>query len=426
MKFSKTFSLIMGMVAVGSASAACPTGTQFRGLDNGRNQCAITGKYLSSNLTITADNDYVLEGPVFVGADNAQQSVLRIGPGTKIMGQPAAFLAVMRGSKIFAEGTKRKPIVFTSLKKTGRKPGDWGGIVLNGNAPINACAAGTPVCEAVSEGIKVEQVKFGGNSPAESSGKLSYVRVEYSGYPIAPDNELNGITFNGVGSGTVVENVQVHKSADDGIEMFGGTVNMRNIVLTGNEDDSLDWDMGYVGKVQFMLIDQLNSVSDNGIEADNLKSPMDASPRSNPTLSNVTLIASKNTSAYGALLRRGTSGQLSNFIVTGFSKACVDIDDAATFTSGQPGLTHSILNCKKVYENEEAEVAMTTSWFESQDGNQMTDPMLDSHVPKSGSPALAAAVVPADSFFETVDYIGAIGSTSRSDFTKGWITLDLE
>jgi hypothetical protein len=426
MKFGKKVALLMGVVAVNSAMAACPTGTQYRGLDGGRNQCALTGKYLSSTLTLTDNNDYILEGPVFIGADNSQQSVLRIAPGTKIMGQPAAFLAVMRGSKIFAEGTKRRPIVFTSLKKTGRKPGDWGGIVLNGNAPINACAAGTPVCEAVSEGIKVEQVKFGGNSPDESSGKLSFVRVEYSGYPIAPDNELNGITFNGVGNGTVVENVQVHKSADDGIEMFGGTVNMKNIVLTGNEDDSLDWDMGYVGKVQFMLIDQLNSVSDNGFEADNLKSPMDAMPRSNPTISNITMIASKNTSAYGALLRRGTSGQISNAVITGFAKACVDVDDQETFVGGKPTLTHSILNCKKVFENEEAEAANTTSWFEGQDGNQMTDPMLDKYVPKSGSPALAVANVPADSFFENVDYIGAIGSTSRSDFTKGWITLDLE
>ncbi len=426
MKFGKKLALLMGVVAVNSATAACPTGTHYRGLDAGRNQCALTGKYLSSTLTLTADNDYILEGPVFIGADNSQQSVLRIGPGTKIMGQPAAFLAVMRGSKIFAEGTKRKPIVFTSLKKTGRKPGDWGGLVLNGNAPINACAAGTPVCEAVSEGIKVEQVKFGGNEPSESSGKLTYVRVEYSGYPIAPDNELNGISFNGVGNGTLVDHVQVHKSADDGIEMFGGTVNMKHVVLTGNEDDSLDWDMGYVGKVQFMLIDQLNSVSDNGIEADNLKSPMDASPRSNPTLSNVTMIASKNTSAYGALLRRGTAGHLSNFVVTGFAKACVDIDDQATFTHGQLGLTHSILNCKKVFENEEAEVAMTTSFFETQDGNQVADPMLDAYVPKSGSPALVAADVPNDPFFETVDYIGAIGSTSRSDYAKGWITLDLE
>jgi hypothetical protein len=426
MKFSKTFSLIMGMVAVGSASAACPTGTQFRGLTEGRNQCGLVGKYLSSNLTLSADNDYILEGGVYIGGDNTQQSVLRIAPGTKIMGQPAAFLSIMRGSKIFAEGTKRRPIVFTSLKKTGRKPGDWGGLVINGNAPINGCAAGTPVCESIMEGIKEEKVKFGGLDPADSSGVLKYVRVEYSGYPIAPDNELNGISFGGVGAGTLVDYVQVHKSSDDGVEFWGGNVNLKHIVLTGNEDDSFDWDMGYVGKVQFMLIDQLNSVSDNGIEADNLKSPMDAMPRSAPTLSNVTMIASKNTSAYGALLRRGTGGHLSNFVVTGFAKACVDVDDQETFTGGHPTLTHSILNCKKVLENEEAEVANTTSWFEVQDGNQMIDPMLDKYVPKSGSPALAVAYVPEDPFFENVDYIGAIGSTSRSDFTKDWTTTDLE
>lgn len=414
------------MVAVGTASAACPTGTQLRGLTEGRNQCALAGKYLSSNLTLTADNDYILEGGVYIGGDNTQQSTLRVSPGTKIMGQPAAFLSIMRGSKIFAEGTRKKPIVFTSLKTTGRKPGDWGGLVINGNAPINGCAVGTVLCESIMEGIKEEKVKFGGNDPADSSGILKYVRVEYSGYPIAPDNELNGISFGGVGAGTLVDYVQVHKSSDDGVEFWGGNVNLKHIVLTGNEDDSFDWDMGYVGKVQFLLIDQLNSVSDNGFEADNLKSPMDAMPRSNPTISNATVIASTNTSGYGTLLRRGTAGHISNSIITGFAKACVDVDDQETFANGKPTLTHSILNCKKLLENEEAEVANTTSWFQGQDGNQMEDPMLDKYVPKRGSPALVAAVVPEDSFFETVDYLGAIGSDSRSDFTKGWITLDLE
>ncbi len=426
MKFNKSLALFLGAASLNAAMAACPSGTQFRGLVDGRNQCALTGKYLSSSLTLGADNDYIIEGGVFFGGDNASQSVLRIGPGVKLMGQPAAFISIMRGSKIYAEGTLRKPIVFTSLKKTGRKPGDWGGLVINGNAPINACPAGTAVCEAVSEGIKAEEVKFGGNNPADNSGKLRYVRVEFAGYPIAPDNELNGITFNGVGNGTLVDHVQVHKSSDDGIECFGGTVNMKHVILSGNEDDSLDWDMGYSGKVQFMLVDQLNSVSDNGIEADNLKSPMDAQPRSNPTLSNITMIASTNTSGYGALLRRGTSGHISNAVVTGFAKACVDLDDQETFVAGRPTLTHSILNCKKTLENEEAEVTSTTSWFEAQSGNQLTDPMLKDYRPMTNSPALVAAEEPADPFFDIVDYIGAVGPTSDTDFTKVWTSFDLE
>lgn len=222
------------------AHAACPSGTQSLGVVDGKERCSLRGKYLSADVTLTSENEYVLDGGVFFGGNNKENSTLRIQAGTVIRGLPGAFLNIHRGSKIFAEGTASQPIVFTSIKTANRNRGEWGGLVLNGNAPINACKPGVAVCEAVSEGIKVEPVYFGGNDPEDNSGVLRYVRVEFAGYPISQDNELNGITFNAVGRGTTIEYIQVHMNSDDGIEFFGGTAQAKHVVLTANEDDSLD------------------------------------------------------------------------------------------------------------------------------------------------------------------------------------------
>ncbi|HPI39892.1 MAG TPA: hypothetical protein PLJ21_03760, partial [Pseudobdellovibrionaceae bacterium] len=315
-----------------------------------------------------------------------------------------------------------------------RKRGEWGGLVINGNAPINACAKGVAVCEAISEGIKSKEVKFGGNDSEDNSGVLKYVVVEFAGYPISQDNELNGISFNGVGSGTEVEYIQVHMNADDGVEFFGGTVNVKHVVLTANEDDSMDWDMGWVGKAQFVLIDQGQDAVDNGFEADNLKSPMNAEPRSNPIMSNVTMIGSSK-SAYGMLLRRGTGAQLSNFIITGFSKACIDIDDSETFknaasvneqgvlTATGLAMSYSLMNCPKSFEAEANDPWSTESWYKSQVGNKLGNPELSGWLLSATSPAWNMGMTPDDFFFEPVDYIGAIGKT---DWTQGWVSKSLQ
>lgn len=433
------FTVILSALALlgsQSAYAACPAGTVSRGEVSGKEVCAFAiKKYLNSDITLTADNDYLLEQGVYFGGDNKDSSVLRIQAGTKIMANSGAFLAIMRGSKIYAEGTAQSPVVFTTSKTSGRKRGEWGGLVLNGNAPINACAGAQPVCEAISEGIKEEQVKFGGNNPEDSSGVLRYVRVEFGGYPIAPDNELNGITFNAVGAGTEVDYVQVHRNADDGVEFFGGTVNVKHLVLSDNDDDSVDWDMGWSGKGQFILIKHAADVADNGFEADNLVSPMNALPRSNPELSNVTMLGNAK-SGYGMLLRRGTGMSLSNAIITGFSKGCIDVDDNETFANGASvnagivsatglKMNHSILGCTKAFEEENGDIWSIASWFKGQEGNQIMDPLLNGYIPAVGSPALRAGVAPEDFFFEPVDYIGAVGSAAE-DWTQGWTSYSAE
>ncbi|MGE3609557.1 MAG: hypothetical protein AB7I27_08220 [Bacteriovoracaceae bacterium] len=404
----------LSSLLLSSVAMACPTGTELL-VENGQKYCLLKGKYLNSNLTLTAEHVYRLDDEgVFFGGDNKANSILRIQAGTKIVGEPKSFISIMRGSKIFAEGTKTKPIIFTSVNTTNRKRGEWGGLVINGNAPINACKPGTVVCEAVSEGIKVEQVMFGGNNPADNSGSLKYVRFEFTGYPISQDNELNGITFNAVGSGTEVDYIQVNMSADDGIEVFGGTVEMKHVVLTNNEDDSLDWDFGWQGKVQYLLVKQADDSADNGIEADNFKSPMNAEPRSNPTLSNATFIGGAN-SAYGLLLRRGTAASIHNSILTGFKKACIDIDDAETFKNNGIKLETSIVYCSKTAEIEDGDLWTTSNWI-SEQGNFIVDPKLSGFYPMEKSPAIGQGVTLEDLFFEPVDYIGAF-----ADANDNWI-----
>lgn len=426
-------SLALSSLLFSSVALACPNGTEVLE-ENGAQYCLLKGKYLNSQLNLTADHVYRLDDEgVFIGGDNKDNSSIRIQAGTKIVGEPKAFLAIMRGSKIFAEGSKEKPVVFTSLKETNRKRGEWGGIVISGNAPINACKAGTPVCEAISEGIKVEQVKFGGNDPLDNSGVLKFVRVEFAGYPMSQDNELNGITFNAVGAGTEVDYVQVNMNADDGVEFFGGTVNVKHLVVTNNDDDSVDWDFGYRGKIQYLLSKQSDDAGDNGVEADNFKSPMNADPRSNPTISNATFLGGKN-SAYGLLLRRGTAASFYNTIVTGYKKACVDIDDAETFSNGATinggimkaeglKMETSIIFCAKNAEAEAGDLWSTDTWLTSQ-MNKLIDPDLDGFYPRVTSPAIGAGITPDDLFFEPVDYVGAFSSTD-DNWATGWTSMDL-
>lgn len=415
---SKT--LMLSALLFSSAAIACPTGTELL-VENNQNYCLLKGKYLNSQLNLTAGHIYRLDDEgVFIGGDNKDNSVIRIQAGTKIVGEPKAFLAITRGSKIFAEGTKNKPIVFTSVKSQNRKRGEWGGLVLNGNAPINACKPGTTLCEAISEGIKVEPVKFGGNDPMDNSGVLRYVRVEFAGYPMSQDNELNGITFNAIGEGTEVDFVQVNMNADDGVEFFGGTVTVKHLVLTNNEDDSMDWDMGFRGKIQYVLVKQADDSADNGIEADNFKSPMNAEPRSNPTISNATFIGGKN-SAYGLLLRKGTAGSFYNTILTGFTKACIDIDDAETFNFGGIKIENSIISCNKKTEIEAGDAWSTDAWLSKQ-GNLTVNPELDGYYPSLKSPAIGSGATPDDLFFEPVDYIGAFAS-SEDNWEAGWTSI---
>ncbi len=430
----KLKSLVLGAMALtaATANAACPTFADSLGTQDGKEVCGLNDKApYSGDLLLTSDKLWVLQGGVFIGGDNKDRGVLTIQPGTTITGKSGAdFLVVSRGSQIMAEGTKAAPIVFTTGNKGNTARGQWGGLVINGNAPINTCGTYSDAapCEATGEG---STGVYGGNDKADNSGVLKYVRVEFAGFEITPDNELNGIAFQGVGNGTVVDYIQVHKNSDDGVEFFGGTVDVKHVLLTGNRDDSMDWTSGWRGRAQFVIIDQFEDAANNTIEADNRKSPMDAAPISNPVLSNFTILGTKGAEAKGgsALFRVGTGVDMQNSIITGGKKGCIDIDDESTYTQGNIQFIGNFLNCSVNFEAEAGETWSVADLFTIDNFNETnTDPMLLGYAPMAASPVVNLGDVTPfgdaryGTFFDAVDYAGAV-KDANDTWYAGWANL---
>lgn len=416
-------------------------GQEVSGVSCEGDLCILTGT-LTEDVTLTADKQYLLRGGVFVG-DDVGVTTLTIEPGVTIFGETSTqgMLVVRRNSRILAEGTKDAPIVMTSSKEEGaRQRGDWGGLIINGNAPINACAdsAEDGVCEGFGEG---GTGFYGGDDPTDDSGVLRYVRIEFAGQLISPDNELNGLALQGVGSGTTLDFIQVHMAKDDGVEFFGGTADFKHIITTGIADDNLDWTDGWRGRGQYFIAFQYEDAGDNGIEADNNGEDNAITPRSAPVLSNLTLVGSKSSelSDIGVLLREGTGGEIHNAIITDWNDKCLDIDNLATFEnvrSGELVMANTVLGpCGASFgDGEDAEdgfeggLPLTVAdFFNDGEGNIEADPLLTSidtaapdFCPDIDGPAGSGAVVPADPFFDQVTYKGAVDP--NEDWTLGWTT----
>jgi hypothetical protein len=299
-----------------------PCGTVLNGNINSNRQLAggctheIDGTViLQPNVTLTVQPGATLEGRVT--SSNGTDSVL----------------IAVRDAKINAPGTALAPIVFTSDAAV-KAVGDWGGVVLLGRAPVNV-----PGGVGSSEGLPPGQALFGGNEPNDSSGVFTFVRIEFSGIEFSTDNELNVFTQNGVGRGTIVQNVQANVGFDDCIEWFGGTVNGKFLVASGCRDDLFDWQLGYTGSVQFGLAVQNAGISTgsgrHGWESDNNENGHDFLPRSNPKFCNMTVVGSKGQNdtvggRVGANLRRGTAGIISNALIMDWSGGCLDLDNDET------------------------------------------------------------------------------------------------
>ena len=385
--------------------------------------CVLSGE-IKTNVTLTKNINWILSGSVYIGGDNTENATLTINPGTKIFGQSGAdYLWIRRGSKIMAEGTPDNPIVMSGPNQ--QAAGEWGGLVISGNAPVNGCNEGVAVCEVPNEAITSEF--YGGNNPADNSGVIKYTQILFAGFAVRPDEELNGLTLGGVGSGTLIDYVQIHSGLDDGVEMFGGTVQMKHLVLTNNQDDAFDWASGWQGRTQFVLIKQSADVGDRGIEADNNDRNHDSLPRSHPILSNFTIIGrAGETATQGVLLRRGTGGNIWNSVITG-SPTCLMIDSASTFVNaGSPGsltgeltMVNSFVNCASNFRDGEGATFTTSDWFLSQSGNQAVDPLLSDYLPATGSPLILGGTAVNDSFFDVVDYVGAF-KDANDDWTQEW------
>jgi hypothetical protein len=281
---------------------------------------------LQGNLqtqTLTKDNKYLLIGQVFV----RDTQTLTIQPGTTIFGDKGSkgTLVIDRGGKLIAEGTANEPIVFTSaLAQGSRDRGDWGGIVILGKARTNQA---DPVIEGITP-----TVIFGGTDDADDSGSLKYVRVEFAGIELTPNNETNSITLGGVGSQTEMDYCQVSFGGDDGFEWFGGTVNAKHLITFAMWDDSFDVDYGFTGKVQFALDIRYGSYADqsgsNIFETDNGPNDNLTTLLTTGVFSNVTGVGPKLTNSqsingnyqHALDLRRRTALTIANSVFVGMPR----------------------------------------------------------------------------------------------------------
>lgn len=278
----------------------------------------------NANRTLSPDTLYTLHGIYYVQAG----ATLTIPAGTIIQGVPAATLVVKPGSTIDAAGTWDKPIIFTSSQAAGnRLPGDWGGVVILGRARVNQP-------NPIIEGGLIAEGTYGGTNDADNSGVFKYVRIEFPGYRFALNNEINGLTLGGVGSGTEIHHIQVSYSFDDSYECFGGTVDLHHLVAFGGTDDEFDTDFGYRGKCQFLfgLRDPIYwdpTGESNGFESDNDATGTTAWPQTAPVYSNVTLVGPEYVQnplpagqryQHAALLRRNTRTSIFNTVMAGYPR----------------------------------------------------------------------------------------------------------
>ncbi|MEP1741280.1 MAG: hypothetical protein ABJI60_07720 [Kangiellaceae bacterium] len=424
----------------------CPSfATKIDAIGSFDNVCEVTGT-LTADATFSNDALWVLTGRVAVGEDRASSSELTIEAGTTVIGRSGDdFLVVRRGSTIQANGNQSSPITMTSLEDvTGGETaiGQWGGLVLLGNAPSNLCDAnGDDVADATelancSISAEGDAGLYGGDDSEDNSGSLEYVIVKQAGKALGSGDELNGISFAGVGSGTNVDYIQVHENLDDGVEFFGGSVNVKHVVLTGNGDDAFDWSFGWTGKAQYVYVQANDTAGNRAIEADNGEEFPAATPLTKPIISNFTIVGGNvpDANSEGVLLRHGTAGNLHNIVVTGPTGMgeCLEVDSfpetRANAESGELTMTHSVIACDngENFKGNATDTLTTEDWFLGQTGNlafadsSSVQMEVNGYMPTTSSPLLGAGldVSAVDSFFDSVDYVGAFDGTN--DWTEGW------
>jgi hypothetical protein len=376
----------------GTPAASCPTGYVDRGVVGTRRACELPTRFsVDTTIQNLPGVAYSIAGPVNVGTDcggdpaaplgGCQAATLTIQAGTLLFASAGNdYLVVNRGSRISAIGTPTNPIIFTARNNllgttTDASQGLWGGVILLGRAPISDCntavAGGSVNCQQVIEGTTSSN--YGGASPNDNSGTMQYVQIRYSGFAIAPGNELQGLTMGGVGQLTTVDHIQIHNSSDDGIEIFGGRPNLKHIVITGADDDGLDTDLGYRGTVQFLLAVQRDaSNGDSMIEADS-NGNEDALPRQYTRVSNATFVQRSTVQGLNTILMRGgTDYALLNSVVVGTTN-CLDIDGTAGTTTraadaglqdlGAPVFRSVVMACTNPFANDGNLQAETATAF---------------------------------------------------------------
>ncbi|MCX8525522.1 hypothetical protein OF897_16540 [Chryseobacterium formosus] len=332
-------------------------------------------------VTLDATKVYKLTGAVAVKAGGT----LVIPAGTRIeaSGGTSAYITVEQDGKIYANGTASSPIVMTSPNPT---PGSWGGLVICGKAPINKGTTAT---------AEVGNATYGGTNVSDNSGILKFVRIEYAGAIFTGDKEFNGLSLFGVGNGTTIDNVSLINGSDDGIEFFGGTVNVSNIVSVANEDDAFDWTEGWNGTATNIYTKRrANGVGNRGIEADNNSLDNNANPRSNPTIKNATFIGGTTGEADALKLRVGTYGTFDNLVLSNWTTGInVEHDASVAYFNG---------------------------------GNKITNVKFDTNVATKASAkntAGAAVTILANTYSENASATGAGNGINTPTWATGWAGL---
>lgn len=420
---------------------ACPTGFNDVGEIAGQKNCRIPALIVEDTTIPNIDGVlYSLSGYTRVGEDvgadatapntTQRSATLTIEPGVTLFGSSGQdALVINRGSKLNAVGTASNPVVMTSRQSVEGTTnldsiGQWGGLVLLGRAPTANCIGsvtpGTAACEAEVEGIS--GALYGGNAPGDSTGTIQYLRVMHSGFEVLPNVELNGITLAGVGAGTTFDHVQVHNSSDDGFEWFGGTVNSKYLVATGNDDDSFDTDTGFNGAIQFGIVVQRGQkagAGDRGDRINEMSSAGSTALKSNPKLVNVTFVGAPAHDRSAMVLNSGTHVEYYNAVVTGSSN-CLEIADPGT-----QGTFHSaFFSCAAPFYGTDGVAAgyFAAGSNNVADGVSTLTDMIVNGANETAVPAADLAEVNGrvGNFLQQVDYIGAVKDANDTWYQGGW------
>jgi hypothetical protein len=305
---------------------------------------------ITSSRTLTNDTEWNLRGTVVV-KDGA---TLTIEPGTFVLagpGPPPSLLLIASTGRIQAKGTRSRPIILSSNQPFGkRNRGDWAGLILLGKAPVNTGAnadgRGAGAGQFYPEGLTARpEFLYGGSDTTHDCGTLEYVRSEYAGFVLTPNNEINSISWYGCGTKTVANHLESSFGLDDLFEWFGGTMDAKYLLGIHGRDDYLDFQLGTTGRLQYHIGLQSPDLPGNrGVEGDNSEYDAAATPRSNPTFYNVTFIGQgtrgfDEANAPGLFLRRGANGTFGNFLIMNFFSSCMELggagDNLAAATQAQ-------------------------------------------------------------------------------------------
>ncbi len=450
-KMTQFLKAIVLVLTIGTILASCkkkdeePTPTPT---PTGSNVVTITDNGAGiGTRTFHADTVYLLDGFCFV---NSGQT-LTIEAGTIIKGKPgqgaaASALIVARSGKINATGTATKPIIFTaeaddlngSVDLNAR--GLWGGVIILGKAQLN-----TVPTEQQIEGIPTTEPRgtYGGTNDADNSGTLTYVSIRHGGTDIGAGNEINGLTLGAVGSGTTLDYIEILSNSDDGIECFGGTPNIKHVLINNCADDGLDYDQGFRGNVQFYCVLGADDGNRCG-EHDGGTTPEDGTPYAIPTIYNVTYIGvASNTNCIAITFRDNAGGYYYNSIFANCYKG-IDIEKLASgedsynrFLNGQLKIENNVfydiagqttLNGNEnsfLYANGDSSAIATTgcnavlSAYLTSANNSVVNPEVSKANPVPASPQTSnmATYPVGNTFFENVSYKGAF---DNNNWATGW------